>query len=114
MTFLLHTWLQALSHKSARVARTRRGANRHRPHRTVPRLEVLEDRLVPSQNGVTIQQFAKSTVSPWQHPRIDVGLKLLLSKVPCRAQIAHPILLAFAVAATSVAAPNNSRALGSC
>src|SRR6516164_4921408 len=51
MTFLLHTWLQALSRRSARRARTRRGANRHRPHRTVPRLEVLEDRMVLSQNG---------------------------------------------------------------
>ena len=43
MTFLLHTWLQALSRKSARRARTRRGANRHRPHRVVLRLEALEE-----------------------------------------------------------------------
>src|SRR6516225_2418178 len=51
MTFLLHTWLQALSRKSARGARTRRGAKRNRPHRVVLRLEALEDRVVPSQNG---------------------------------------------------------------
>jgi uncharacterized protein (TIGR03118 family) len=51
MTFLLNTWLQALSRKSARGARTRRSANRHRPIRTELRLEALEDRMVPSQNG---------------------------------------------------------------
>src|SRR6516225_815330 len=51
MTFLLHTWLQALSRKSARGARTRHGAKRNRPHRVVLRLEALEDRMVPSQNG---------------------------------------------------------------
>src|SRR6516225_7191284 len=51
MTFLLHTWLQALSRKSARGARTRRGATPNRPHRVVLRLEALEDRMVPSQNG---------------------------------------------------------------
>ena len=51
MTFLLHTWLQALSRKSARGARTRCSANRSRPHRVVLRLEALEDRMVPSQNG---------------------------------------------------------------
>src|SRR5262245_30846158 len=51
MTFLLGTWLQAMSRKSARGARTRRGATRNRPHRVVLRLEALEDRMVPSQNG---------------------------------------------------------------
>ena len=51
MTFLLHTWLQAVSRKSARGARTRRGAKRNRPHPVVLRLEALEDRMVPSQNG---------------------------------------------------------------
>src|SRR6516225_6459027 len=51
ITFLRHTWLQALSRKSARGARTRRGATRNRPHRVVLRMEALEDRMVPSQNG---------------------------------------------------------------
>jgi uncharacterized protein (TIGR03118 family) len=51
MSFLLHTWLQALSRNSARGARTRHGAKRNRPHRVVLRLEALEDRMVPSQNG---------------------------------------------------------------
>jgi uncharacterized protein (TIGR03118 family) len=51
MTFLLHTWLQALSRKSAREARTRRGAKCNRPHPVVLRLEALEARMVPSQNG---------------------------------------------------------------
>src|SRR6516165_2202246 len=51
MSLLLHTWLQALSRKSARGARTRRGATPNRPHRVVLRLEALEDRMVPSQNG---------------------------------------------------------------
>jgi uncharacterized protein (TIGR03118 family) len=51
MTFLLHTWLQGLSRKSARGARTRRGPKRNRPHGVVLRLEALEDRMVPSQNG---------------------------------------------------------------
>src|SRR5215831_14601218 len=51
MTFLLGTWLQAMSRKSARGARTRRGATRNRAHRVVLRLEAVEDRMVPSQNG---------------------------------------------------------------
>src|SRR6516165_7343413 len=51
MSLLLHTWLQALSRKSARGARTRRGATPNRPHRVVLRLEALEGRVVPSQNG---------------------------------------------------------------
>ena len=51
MTFLLHTWLKAHSRKSARGAHTRRGAKRNRPYPVVLRLEALEDRMVPSQNG---------------------------------------------------------------
>src|SRR5215470_9624481 len=51
MTFLFGTWLQAMSRNLAIGARTRRGAKRYRPNRTVLRLEALEDRMVPSQNG---------------------------------------------------------------
>ena len=51
MTFLLGTWLKAMKRKAAIGAGARRGTKHCRPHRTVPRLEVLEDRMVPSQNG---------------------------------------------------------------
>jgi hypothetical protein len=51
MTFLLSTWLQAMKRKPATGARNRRGANR--PHRVTLRLEVLEDRRVPSTLTVT-------------------------------------------------------------
>jgi len=51
MAFLLSTWLQAMKPKAAEGARSRRGAKRNRPHRVVLRLEALEDRMVPSQNG---------------------------------------------------------------
>ena len=51
MTFLLGTWLKAMKRKVAIGAGARRGTKHCRPHRTVPRLEVLEDRMVPSQNG---------------------------------------------------------------
>jgi uncharacterized protein (TIGR03118 family) len=51
MTSLLGTWLKAVRRKAAVGAGARRGATPRRPHRTVPRLEVLEDRMVPSQNG---------------------------------------------------------------
>jgi uncharacterized protein (TIGR03118 family) len=51
MTSLLGTWLKAMKRKAALGAGARRGAKHRRPHRTVPRLEVLEDRVVPSQNG---------------------------------------------------------------
>src|SRR5260370_11556673 len=53
MTFLLNTWLQAMKRKTAIGARTRHGAKRWGPHRTVPRLEALEDRTVPSTLIVT-------------------------------------------------------------
>ena len=48
MTFLLGKWLQGMKPKAVPGARARRGAKRSRPHRIVPRLEVLEDRTVPS------------------------------------------------------------------
>src|SRR5436305_11545862 len=48
MTFLLGTWPQAMNRKAAVGARTRRGADRTRPHRFLPRLEALEDRCLPS------------------------------------------------------------------
>src|SRR4029077_15715293 len=48
MTFLLGTWLQAITRKSVVGPRTRRGAVRTRPHRFVPRLESLDDRAMPS------------------------------------------------------------------
>jgi uncharacterized protein (TIGR03118 family) len=48
MTFLLGTWLQGMKRKAAMNASTRRGANRARHNRIVPRLEALEDRTVPS------------------------------------------------------------------
>src|ERR1700730_6336591 len=48
MTFFLGTWLQAMKRKAVVGARNRRGADRTRPHRVVPRLETLEDRAVPS------------------------------------------------------------------
>jgi uncharacterized protein (TIGR03118 family) len=41
-------WLQAMKRKAAKGARSRRGAKLTRPNRTVLRLEVLEDRTVPS------------------------------------------------------------------
>jgi uncharacterized protein (TIGR03118 family) len=53
MTFLLGTWLQAMRRNAAIGARTRRGANRKRPHPIVPRLEALEDRWLPSTLTVT-------------------------------------------------------------
>ena len=53
MTFLLGTWLEARNRNAAVGAHTRRGANRTRPHRIVPRLEALEDRMVP--NGGYVQ-----------------------------------------------------------
>jgi uncharacterized protein (TIGR03118 family) len=51
MTFLLGSWLQAMTRKAGMAARDHRGARRPRPNRIVPRLEALEDRMVPSQNG---------------------------------------------------------------
>ena len=48
MAFLLRMWLQAMKRKAAKGARSRRGATLTRPDRTVLRLEVLEDRTVPS------------------------------------------------------------------
>jgi hypothetical protein len=53
MTFLLGTWLRAMKRKAALGAPTRRGAKHPRPKRLVPRLEVLEDRTVPSTLTVT-------------------------------------------------------------
>src|SRR5262245_36751127 len=53
MTFLLGKWLQGMKPKAAPGARARRGVKRSRPHRIVPRLEVLEDRTVPSTLTVT-------------------------------------------------------------
>src|SRR5262249_30637854 len=53
MTFLLGKWLQGMKPKAAPGAQARRGAKRSRPHRIVPRLEVLEDRTVPSTLTVT-------------------------------------------------------------
>jgi uncharacterized protein (TIGR03118 family) len=48
MAFLLSMWLQAMKRKAAKGARSGRGAKLTRPNRTVLRLEVLEDRTVPS------------------------------------------------------------------
>ena len=48
MAFLLSMWLQAMKRKAAKGAQSRRGAKLTRPNRTVLRLEVLEDRTVPS------------------------------------------------------------------
>jgi uncharacterized protein (TIGR03118 family) len=74
MTFLLHTWLQALSRKSAKGTRTRHGAKRNRPHRVVLRLEALEDRMVPSQNGYIQTNLVSDLAS--QHAQItDPNLK---------------------------------------
>src|SRR5262249_4350794 len=74
MTFLLHTWLQALSRSSARGARTRCGAKCHRPNRTVLRLEALEDRMVPSQNGYLQTNLVSDLAS--EHAQItDPNLK---------------------------------------
>src|SRR5262245_65565453 len=53
MTFLLGTWLRAMQRNAAPDAPPRQGAKRTRPHRIVPRLEVLEDRTVPSTLTVT-------------------------------------------------------------
>jgi uncharacterized protein (TIGR03118 family) len=63
MTFLLSTWLQAKNRKAAIGARARRGANRSRPHRVVLRLEALEDRMVPSQNGYIQTNLVSDLVS---------------------------------------------------
>ena len=74
MPFLLHTWLRALSRKSARGARTRCGAKYHRPNRTVLRLETLEDRMVPSQNGYVQTNLVSDLAS--EHAQItDPNLK---------------------------------------
>ena len=48
MAFLLSMWLQTMKRKAAKGARSRPGAKLTRPNRTVLRLEVLEDRTVPS------------------------------------------------------------------
>src|SRR6516225_7346848 len=53
MAFLLSMWLRAMKRKSAKGARSHRGARLTRPNRTVLRLEVLEDRTVPSTFTVT-------------------------------------------------------------
>ena len=53
MRFLFGTWLQAMKRKPATGAGARRGAKRSRPHRVALRLEVLEDRTVPSTFTVT-------------------------------------------------------------
>jgi hypothetical protein len=53
MRFLLNTWLRAITRKLAQSARSRRGATLTRQHRTVLRLEALEDRTVPSTLTVT-------------------------------------------------------------
>ena len=49
MTFLLGTWLQAAMRRPAPGVRTRRGANRTRPHRFAPQVEALEDRMMLSR-----------------------------------------------------------------
>ena len=74
MTFLLSTWLQSLSHKLARGARAHRGAKRNRQHRVVLRLEALEDRMVPSQNGY-IQTNLVSDLASENAQIIDPNLK---------------------------------------
>ena len=53
MTFLLGTWLQAITRKTTTGAPTRRGAKRTRPRRAVLGIEALEDRTVPSTLTVT-------------------------------------------------------------
>src|SRR5262249_62085726 len=53
MTFLLGAWLRAMQRHAAPDAPPRRGAKRTRPLRIAPRLEVLEDRTVPSTLTVT-------------------------------------------------------------
>src|SRR4051812_37537859 len=58
MTFPLGKWLQAMKRQAAIGARTRPGAKRTRAHRSVPRLEALEDRTVPST--FTVQNLADS------------------------------------------------------
>jgi hypothetical protein len=58
MSFLLGTWLQALTRKAALGARTRRGASRTRPYRIALRLAALEDRLAPAV--ITVTSFADS------------------------------------------------------
>jgi uncharacterized protein (TIGR03118 family) len=74
MTFLLGTWLQAKNRKTAIGARARRGANRSRPDRVVLRLEALEDRMVPSQNGY-IQTNLVSNLASENAQIIDPNLK---------------------------------------
>jgi Carboxylesterase family/FG-GAP-like repeat len=49
MTFLLGNWLQAMKRTPASGVHARPGAKRARPHRIVPRLEALEDRLLFSR-----------------------------------------------------------------
>src|SRR5262249_29161470 len=53
MALLLGTWLRAKRRKAGPDAPPRHGAKRTRPLRFVPRLEVLEDRTVPSTLTVT-------------------------------------------------------------
>src|SRR5262245_65461920 len=53
MLLSLGTWLRARRRKAAPDATPRQGAKRTRPLRVVPRLEVLEDRTVPSTLTVT-------------------------------------------------------------
>jgi hypothetical protein len=53
MTSLFRTWLQAMKRKALSGARTRREAKRTRPTQFVPRLESLDDRIVPSTLTVT-------------------------------------------------------------
>ena len=53
MAFLLGKWLQAIKRKAARGAHTRHGANRMPAHRSMLRLEALEDRCLLS-GGISL------------------------------------------------------------
>src|SRR5260370_16054071 len=78
MTFLLGTWLRAMKRKAGIGARTRHGAKRTRPHRIVPRLEVLEDRTVPSTSPLG--------------PPVGYIQTNLVSDIPGLAQLTDPNL----------------------
>jgi uncharacterized protein (TIGR03118 family) len=55
MSFHLGMWLKAIMRKAAPGAHAGRGANGTRPRRIVPRIEVLEDRTVPSAPALGAQ-----------------------------------------------------------
>jgi uncharacterized protein (TIGR03118 family) len=79
MAFLLSMWLQATKRKAAKGARSGRGAKLTRPNRTVLRLEVLEDRTVPSApalgpQGAYVQTNLVSDI-PGLAPLTDANLK---------------------------------------